>query len=59
MNLNREMAAEKNFVDRYDAARAERERVHHRSRSRPHPVAAPSTDLQIRGPSTERPPFLG
>ncbi len=55
MNLNKEIAAERNFVDRYDAERAERERV--RSRSRPRPVAARSTERQIRGPSTERPPL--
>jgi hypothetical protein len=30
MNLNREIAAERNFVDRYDAERAERERVRSR-----------------------------
>ncbi len=43
MNLNREMAAEKNFVDRYDAARAERERVSPRSRSPFQPRTARTT----------------
>ena len=61
MNLNREIAAEKNFVDRYDAERAEREHVrsHSRpfSRLRPCPMAARSTERQIRGPSTELPPL--